>query len=107
MKIDAIGITNQRETVIAWNARTGIPYFNAIVWDDTRTDDIVKQIANQGNCPPGVERVDKLRERTGLPLATYFSGSKVRWLIDNVKSLRLDLEGAERSNVRFGTIDRE
>jgi glycerol kinase len=94
----AIGITNQRETTIAWNAETGRPYYNAIVWDDLRTTDIASSIAN-GN-------QDRLREKTGLPLASYFAGTKVRWLIDNVPELRDDLlDETKRSQVRFGTVD--
>jgi len=95
----AIGITNQRETTIAWNAKTGKPYYNAIVWDDTRTTSIASNIAN-GN-------VDVVREQTGLPMASYFAGTKVRWLLDNVPQLKADLSenSSEREFVRFGTID--
>ena len=94
----AIGITNQRETTVAWDADTGKPYYNAIVWDDVRTTGIASQIA-AGN-------VDRLRAKTGLPLASYFAGTKVKWLLDNVKQLRDDLQDEKkRSKVRFGTID--
>ena len=98
MDLKAIGITNQRETTVAWNAKTGKPYYNAIVWDDLRTTDIADAIA-QGD-------QDRLRSKTGLPLASYFAGTKVRWLIDNVPELRADLLDGDRCpEVRFGTID--
>ena len=94
--IKAIGITNQRETTVAWNSKTGTPYYNAIVWDDTRTTSIANQVA-AGN-------PDRLRAKTGLPLASYFAGTKVKWLLDNVSALQKDLK--ERpEEVRFGTID--
>lgn len=96
--IKAIGITNQRETTIAWNAETGRPYYNAIVWDDLRTTEIASMIARGDQ--------DRLRKKTGLPLASYFAGTKVRWLIDNVPELRRDLmDENKRSQVRFGTVD--
>ena len=96
--LNAVGITNQRETTIAWNQVTGIPYYNAIVWDDTRTQTIADQIA-QGD-------QNRLRQKTGLPLSSYFAGTKVKWLLDNVKSLQLDLaDPLQRENVRFGTVD--
>jgi len=96
--LKAIGITNQRETTIAWNAVSGKPYYNAIVWDDLRTTDLASSIANGDK--------DRLREKTGLPLASYFSGTKVRWLVENVAALREDLEHEEkRGEVRFGTVD--
>jgi len=101
IKLEAIGITNQRETTIAWNSRTGVPYYNAIVWDDARTEDLVKGLirSHGGN-------KDCLRGATGLPLATYFSGTKIRWLIENVKALQDDLlNDEERKFVRFGTVD--
>ena len=94
----AVGLTNQRETTIAWNAQTGVPYYNAIVWDDVRTAHIADQIAD-GN-------VHRLREKTGLPLASYFAGTKVKWLLDNVEQLRSDVaDPVMREYVRFGTID--
>lgn len=97
-RLSGIGITNQRETTIAWNAQTGKPYYNAIVWDDVRTSRIARDLARG--------RVNRFRGRTGLPLAAYFAGTKVRWLIDNVPELRADLEDHEkRHEVRFGTID--
>lgn len=94
----AIGITNQRETTIAWNSETGWPYCNAIVWDDLRTTKIANDIA-QGD-------PDRLRKQCGLPLASYFAGTKVRWMLDNVPKLRDDLKDrATRSYVCFGTVD--
>lgn len=94
--IKAIGITNQRETTVSWNAKTGKPYYNAIVWDDIRTASIANHIA-KGN-------PDRLRSRTGLPLASYFAGTKVKWLLDNVVELQEDLKSSP-DDVRFGTID--
>ncbi|MCA9906996.1 MAG: glycerol kinase, partial [Anaerolineae bacterium] len=73
----AVGITNQRETTLVWNRRTGEPLHNAIVWMDTRTDALVARYAKEGG-------KDRLRAQTGLPLTTYFSGLKLRWLLDNV-----------------------
>ncbi len=87
----AIGITNQRETTVVWNRRTGLPYGNAIVWQDTRTDAIVAALDG-----------DLIREKTGLPAATYFSGGKLRWMLDNVEGLRA---AAERGEALFGTVD--
>lgn len=93
--IAAIGITNQRETTVVWDRRTGRPVNNAIVWQDTRTADLVRELGS----PVGPER---FRERTGLPLATYFSGPKLLWLLENLEGLR---ERAERGEVLFGTMD--
>ena len=95
-EIASIGITNQRETTIAWNSVTGATYYNAIVWDDTRTVSIAADIAGGDD--------DRLRGKTGLPLASYFAGTKVRWLLDNVPELREDL-AARPETVRFGTVD--
>ncbi|MCC6269726.1 MAG: glycerol kinase GlpK [Microbacteriaceae bacterium] len=94
-QLAAIGITNQRETTVVWDKATGQPVSNAIVWQDTRTGDLVRELG----APVGPER---FRERTGLPLATYFSGPKFRWMLDNIDGLR---ERAERGEVLFGTID--
>jgi len=91
----AIGITNQRETTLVWDRRTGLPVRNAIVWQDTRTDSIAKALDRDG-------RGDVIRERTGLPPATYFSGGKIQWLLENVDGLR---RAAERGDVLFGTTD--
>src|SRR5690606_2095661 len=87
----AIGITNQRETTLVWDRRTGLPVRNAIVWQDTRTDSIAKALDRDG-------RGDVIRERTGLPPATYFSGGKIQWLLENVDGLR---RAAERGDVLF------
>jgi glycerol kinase len=90
----AVGITNQRETTLLWDAETGEPLHNAIVWQDTRTDRLIAELG-QGD-------VDRFREKSGLPLATYFSAPKIRWLLDSMPGLR---ERAERGEVRFGTMD--
>ncbi len=91
----AIGITNQRETTVVWDKKTGKPYYNAIVWQDTRTDKICNMLAEDGG-------QDRFRKKVGLPLATYFSGPKVRWMLDNVSGLRA---AAERGDAIFGNID--
>jgi len=93
--IAAVGITNQRETTIVWNKTTGKPVYNAIVWQDTRTQDIVDRLA-------GSEGVDRLRETTGLPLATFFSSTKISWILENVSGAR---ELAEKGELLFGTPD--
>ena len=93
--IEAIGVTNQRETAVVWNKKTGQPYHNAIVWQDTRTDQICNQLAHEGG-------QDRLRIKTGLPLATYFSGPKIKWLLDNVPGIRADVE---KGDAIFGNID--
>jgi len=94
-EIAAIGITNQRETAVVWNKETGEPIYNAIVWQDTRTDEICNALAKEGG-------QDRLRAKTGLPLATYFSGPKVKWILDNVQGAR-DL--ADRGDLIFGNMD--
>ncbi len=91
----AIGVTNQRETTVVWDPRTGQPYHNAIVWQDTRTDAICRALAQEGG-------QDRFRAQTGLPLATYFSGPKIRWLLENVPDLR---KAAQQGHALFGTID--
>jgi glycerol kinase len=91
----AIGITNQRETTIVWNRKTGQPYHNAIVWQDTRTDKICTALALEGG-------QDRFRERVGLPLHTYFSGPKLCWLLDNVPGLP---DAAARGEALFGNVD--
>jgi glycerol kinase len=91
----AVGITNQRETAVVWDRRTGEPVHNAIVWQDTRTDRICAGLARDGGR-------DRFRATTGLPLATYFSGPKIRWILDNVAGVR---GAAERGDVIFGTVD--
>ncbi|GAB4467410.1 MAG: glycerol kinase GlpK [Anaerolineae bacterium] len=91
----AIGVTNQRETTVVWDKKTGKPYYNAIVWQDTRTDKICNELAQDGG-------QDRFRDQVGLPLATYFSGPKIKWLLDNVEGLRA---AAERGDALFGNID--
>jgi glycerol kinase len=93
--IAAVGITNQRETTVVWDRTTGKPLHRAIVWSDTRTAALCDQLAAKGG-------QDRFRPATGLPLATYFSAPKLRWLLDNVAGLR---QQAERGNALFGTID--
>jgi glycerol kinase len=93
--LEAIGITNQRETTVVWDRESGQPIHNAIVWQDTRTDQLVRELA-------GDEGVDRLRERVGLPLSTYFSGPKLTWLLDNVAGARARAENGE---LAFGTMD--
>ncbi len=100
-QIAAVGITNQRETTVVWNPATGQPYANAIVWQDTRTAELVSALAGTSGAP-GARGLDRFRQRTGLPLATYFSGPKLRWLLDNTPGLR---QAAERGEALFGTID--
>jgi glycerol kinase len=91
----AIGITNQRETTIVWNRRTGQPIANAIVWQDTRVADYVRELAESGG-------QDRFRSKTGLPLTTYFSGLKIRWILEHVEGAG---EAAEAGDLLFGTID--
>src|SRR5689334_21947436 len=91
----ALGITNQRETTVVWEKETGRPIHPAIVWQDTRTDSIIDQLARDGG-------QDRFRSKTGLPLATYFSGPKLKWILDNVEGAR---EKAERGELLFGTMD--
>ncbi|HEX3958468.1 MAG TPA: glycerol kinase GlpK [Trebonia sp.] len=91
----AIGVTNQRETTVVWNRQTGQPYHNAIVWQDTRTDQIAAALSRD-------ERGGVIRGKAGLPPATYFSGGKLQWLLENVAGLRAD---AERGDALFGTVD--
>ena len=93
--VETIGITNQRETAVVWDRETGEPIYNAIVWQDTRTGELVREFA-------GDEGVDRLREATGLPLSTYFSGPKISWLLDNVDGAR---KRAENGELAFGTTD--
>jgi glycerol kinase len=91
----AVGITNQRETTVVWDPETGVPVCNAIVWQDTRTDALARELG-------GVVGPDAFRDRCGLPLSTYFSGPKLRWILDNVDGAR---ERAERGELLFGTMD--
>jgi glycerol kinase len=94
-EFDAIGITNQRETTVLWDKKTGQPIYNAIVWQDTRTDEICNELAKDGG-------QDCLRAKTGLPLATYFSGPKIKWILDNVEGARTKAENGE---LLFGNVD--
>ncbi|HSG24596.1 MAG TPA: glycerol kinase GlpK [Anaerolineales bacterium] len=93
--IAAVGITNQRETTVVWDRQTGQPYYNAIVWQDTRTDQIIRQLA-------GNEGMDRFREQVGLPLATYFSGPKISWILENVEGVR---QAGEEGRALFGNMD--
>ncbi len=94
-ELSAIGVTNQRETTVVWNRKTGLPYYNAIVWQDTRTDEICRDLAENGDmwC---------FRERVGLPLSTYFSGPKIKWVIDNVEGVKADVASGD---ALFGNMD--
>jgi glycerol kinase len=93
--LSSVGVTNQRETTLIWNSRTGEPLHRALVWMDTRTDDLVREFTKDGG-------QDRLRGKTGLPLATYFSGLKLRWLLDHIPGAQ---KGAEAGEVLFGTMD--
>jgi glycerol kinase len=93
--VAAIGITNQRETTVVWDRATGEPLCKAIVWQDTRTDGTVRELAGDAG-------VDRLRDRVGLPLSTYFSGPKITWILDHVEGAR---ERAENGELLFGTMD--
>ena len=93
--LSAIGITNQRETTVVWDRRSGRPFYNAIVWQCTRTDAICRQLAAESG-------PDRFQEKTGLPISTYFSGPKIRWILDHVPDARA---AAESGDVRFGTIE--
>ncbi len=94
-QLAAIGITNQRETTVVWDKASGQPIHNAIVWQDTRTDGICRELARNGGA-------DRWRAKTGLPLATYFSGPKLKWILDNVAGAR---RRAEQGELLFGTVD--
>ena len=91
----AVGVTNQRETTVVWDRSTGQPVHNAIVWQDTRTDQICNDLSADGG-------QDRFRAKTGLPIATYFSGPKIKWILDNVDGVRAKAESGE---VVFGNID--
>jgi glycerol kinase len=94
-ELAAIGVTNQRETTVVWNRKTGLPYYNAIVWQDTRTGEICRNLAENDDmwC---------FRDRVGLPLSTYFSGPKIKWMIDNVDGLK---SGMQSGDAVFGNMD--
>ena len=93
--LEAIGITNQRETTVVWDRETGEPIYNAIVWQDTRTGPLVRELA-------GDKGVDRLRDAVGLPLSTYFSGPKIRWILDNVEGAQ---KRADNGELAFGNMD--
>src|SRR5919205_2544103 len=93
--ISGLGITNQRETTVVWDRNTGEPVYNAIVWQDTRTDKICDELSADGG-------QDRFREKNGLPIATYFSGPKVRWILENVDGTR---DRADSGDLLFGNID--
>jgi glycerol kinase len=93
--IAAVGITNQRETTVVWDTKTGQPIYNAIVWQDTRTDAIINKLAKSGG-------QDRFRKKAGLPLTTYFSGPKIKWMLENVKGAK---ERAKMGELLFGNID--
>ena len=93
--IAAVGITNQRETTVVWDRHTGVPVYNAIVWQDTRTQPIVDRLAAKGG-------VDRFKHIVGLPLSTYFAGTKLVWILENVEGARARAEAGE---LLFGTID--
>ena len=95
LDIAGIGITNQRETTIVWDAETGVPVYNAIVWQDRRTSAFCDSLKELG-------LVEKIREKTGLIIDAYFSGTKIKWILDNVPGAR---EKAEAGKLRFGTVD--
>lgn len=94
-EVAGLGVTNQRETTLIWDPRTGRPWYNAIVWQDTRTDRIARQLELDG-------RGDVIRRKTGLPPATYFSGAKIQWILENVPGVR---EAATRGAAVFGNMD--
>ncbi|HWC24496.1 MAG TPA: glycerol kinase GlpK [Flexivirga sp.] len=93
--LDSIGITNQRETTVVWNKKTGRPYYNAIVWQDTRTDRIASALERDG-------KGDVIRQKAGIPPATYFSAGKIQWMLENVNGLR---EAAQNGDAIFGNTD--
>ena len=94
-QLAAVGITNQRETTIVWDRKTGRPFYNAIVWQCTRTDEICRRLSDEGG-------QDRFRQRTGLPVATYFSGPKIRWILDHVHEARA---AAAAGDAHFGTVE--
>ncbi|MBL8061626.1 MAG: glycerol kinase GlpK [Anaerolineales bacterium] len=93
--IAAIGVTNQRETTLVWDKNTGEPVYNAIVWQDTRTDVICNKLGKQAG-------QNRFRRKTGLPLATYFSGPKIKWILDNIKGTKVK---ARKGELLFGNMD--
>src|ERR1700727_1753288 len=93
--IHALGIANQRETTVVWNKRTGVPVYNALVWQDARVAEGVEALSRGGG-------EDRLRGTTGLPLSPYFSGLKIAWILEHVEGARAD---AERGELLFGNVD--
>ena len=93
--VAAVGVTNQRETTVVWERSSGQPIYNALVWQDTRTDRICRELARDGG-------QDRFRKKTGLPLATYFSGPKIKWLLDQIPNAR---RRAEKGELLFGNMD--
>ena len=94
-RILALGVTNQRETVVVWDRKTGRPFYNAVVWQCARTDEICRQLIREGG-------QDRFREKTGLPVATYFSGPKIKWILDQVPAAK---RAALAGEAMFGTMD--
>jgi len=94
-QVHSIGIANQRETTVLWNKKTGLPYMNAIVWQDTRTDKLCNSFINNFG-------KEYFQLKTGLPISTYFSGMKIKWMLENLEDVTIDLK---RGEVLFGTID--
>ncbi|MDR9417184.1 MAG: FGGY family carbohydrate kinase, partial [Gracilimonas sp.] len=93
--LSGIGITNQRETTVVWDRESGKPIYNAIVWQDRRTSDYCDQLREEGHA-------EMIKDKTGLVIDSYFSGTKVKWILDNVEGAR---EKAEKGELAFGTID--
>ncbi|MGD8960841.1 MAG: FGGY family carbohydrate kinase, partial [Desulfobacteraceae bacterium] len=93
--LQAVGITNQRETTVLWDKTTGKPFYNAIVWQCTRTDDICRRLSKEYGH-------DRFREKTGLPVASYFSGPKIQWILENVSEAKT---AAQKGLALFGTIE--
>ncbi|MCK5703006.1 MAG: glycerol kinase GlpK, partial [Cyclobacteriaceae bacterium] len=93
--IAAVGITNQRETTIIWDRNTGVPVFNAIVWQDRRTAEYCEELKKAGH-------IDEIRQKTGLVIDAYFSGTKIKWILDNIEGVR---KRAEQGELAFGTVE--
>jgi glycerol kinase len=99
--VRAVGITNQRETTVVWDKETGKPLHNTLVWLDTRTRVLVNEYVHKFSADDG-PGASKFRDATGLPISTYFSAMKIRWLIDNVPAVK---DAVERNTAAFGTVD--
>lgn len=100
--IQCIGITNQRETTVAWDSETGQPLCPAIVWSDNRTAHTVQELASQSHLPKELQGINALSDICGLPLTTYFAGVKLRWMLDHVPQVK---DAHEKNRLQFGTID--